>query len=82
MGSIASKTRTGKPKRLGMIDRQRIYNAAKLNELGIGQIKLAEARKSGIVAPFKVGGDYWYDGGEIIDWIKSMPRVESKETAK
>jgi len=78
MGSIASKTRTGKPKRLGRISREEIYNAAMLNKLGIGQVKLAEARKSGIVAPFKVGGD----GGEIIDWIKSMPRVESKGSAK
>ena len=37
--------------------REEIYNAAMLNKLGIGQVKLAEARKSGIAAPFKVGGD-------------------------
>ena len=52
-----------------------------LNKLGIGHVKLAEARKSGIVSPFKVGTDYWYDGGEIIDWIKSMPRAELKGRA-
>ena len=82
MGSIVNKTRTGAPKRLGRISREEIYNAAMLNKLGIGQVKLAEARKSGIVSPFKVAGDYWYDGGEVIDWIKSMPRVESKGRAK
>ena len=82
MGSIASKTRNGNPKRLGRISREEIYNAAMLNKLGIGQIQLAEARKSGIVSALNLGGNYWYDGGEIIDWIKSMPRAEAKGRAK
>jgi len=77
MGSIADKTRTGAPKRLGRISREEIYNAAMLNKLGIGQVKLAEARKSGVVSPFKVGTDYWYEGTEIIEWIKTHERVKN-----
>jgi hypothetical protein len=69
-GYKADKTRTGRERRIGVIDRNRIYNAAALRKLGIGRLKLTNARAAG-VRPAMIGVDYWYDGGELIDWILS-----------
>lgn len=66
-------TRSPRPKPTGVIDPTRMYSTEALRKVGIGRGLLMEARAAG-VQPHDVNGACWYQGVEIIEWIKSKPR--------
>lgn len=39
---------------------------------GLGEISLAEARKSKLVKPIRIGTRNWYRSGELIAWMESQ----------
>jgi hypothetical protein len=67
------------PSKPGIISRFKIYNTESLRRLGLGAALLFEARRTGIVQPFDVNGSLWYEGAELIEWIKTKPRKSVRQ---
>lgn len=47
---------------------------ALLTEAGLGDEKVSEMRRSGVVKPISVGNFRWYRGREVIAWIESQAK--------
>lgn len=58
----------------GILDANRLYSTRALREIGFGRQTLTEARKSGVVRPYLVGRNHWYEGRELIEWIRQHGR--------
>ncbi len=71
MPTVKSRTRIA---RTGVLDPSRMYTPQALNRIGIGAVLLMDARRSGVVSAYNVNGDCWYDGSELIAWLKTKPR--------
>jgi hypothetical protein len=45
-----------------------------LTEAGLGDEKVSEMRRSGVVKPISVGNFRWYRGREVIAWIEAQAK--------
>lgn len=64
----------------GILCPERLYTTrALLTEAGLGELKLSEMRRSGIVHPISIGNYRWYRGDEVIAWILSQAAPQSKQ---
>lgn len=55
----------------GKLETNAMYTAQGCkNWFGLGRYSLAEARRSGVVKPIELGGKLYYEGSELIEWIR------------
>lgn len=72
-------------RRDGYIDARRLYTAEGVNQAtGLSHIQLDEGRQAGVLNPINLGNRYWYDGSELIAWIKQcgQPARQRKREAE
>lgn len=58
-----------RPKKTCVIDAYAMYSTSALGLVGIGRKLVSQMREDGL-KPFVVGNNRFYDGAEVIDWIK------------
>jgi hypothetical protein len=71
---VVEKASEAKPRQRpdGFIAPERLYTTEGVNlAIGLARESLRSARASGIVKPIKVGSHLYYEGAEIIAWLRS-----------
>jgi len=72
-------------RRDGYIDARRLYTADGVNQAtGLSTIALDKGRQAGALHPIYLANRYWYDGSELIAWIKQLgqPAKQLKREAE
>lgn len=73
--SKAKQQRRGR--RAGVLDPDRLYSRHALqNQIGLSSAAIQELRLAG-ATPRLVGHEHWYEGAEIIDWIRRQKPAPS-----